>query len=104
MEGHLLMSRKELNRKSILELVLAKQLTLMEASVRMNLGYRQALRVYQRFVAEGDMGLMHRGRGTPSNGPIRLVSGRRCSGATVNATKSTDWGPPWPPGNCSGTV
>jgi len=47
MEGHLLMSRKELNRKSILELVLAKQLTLMEASVRMNLCYRQALRVYR---------------------------------------------------------
>ena len=67
MEGHLLMSRKELHRKSVLELVLAKRLTLREASKRMGLSYRQTLRVYARFVKDGDAGLVHRRRGQASN-------------------------------------
>jgi hypothetical protein len=67
MEGHLVMSRKELARKSILELVKAKRITLMNASKRLKLSYRQTLRVYERFVSEGDAGLVHRGRGRPSN-------------------------------------
>jgi hypothetical protein len=67
MEGHLLMSRKELARKTILELVKDKRITLVQASKRMHLGYRQTLRVYARFVAKGDEGLVHRSRGQPSN-------------------------------------
>jgi transposase-like protein len=67
MEGHLLMSRKELHRKSVLEGVAAKRLTLKEASRRMGLTYRQTLRVYARFVEDGDAGLVHRRRGQPSN-------------------------------------
>ena len=67
MEGHLLMSRKELQRKSVLELVAAKCLTLVEASERMQLSYRQTLRVFARFSTEGDAGLVHRRRGQPSN-------------------------------------
>jgi len=67
MEGHLLMSGKELHRKSVLELVAAKRLTLKEASKRMGLSYRQTLRVYARFVKDGDAGLVHRRRGQPSN-------------------------------------
>lgn len=67
MEGHLLMSRKELDRKSILELVKDGRMSLVEASRRMKLSYRQILRVYERFVALGDDGLVHRSRGKPSN-------------------------------------
>ncbi len=67
MEGHLLMSRKELERKSVLELVQAKRLTLVEASERMHLSYRQTLRVFARFSAQGDAGLVHRRRGQASN-------------------------------------
>ena len=67
MKGHLLMSRKELDRKSVLELVLAKHLTLVEASKRMHLSYRQTLRVFTRFSTEGDAGLVHRRRGQRSN-------------------------------------
>ena len=67
MEGHLLMSRKELRRKSVLEMVSSGTIPLMEASQRMTLSYRQTLRVYQRFLAEGDAGLVHRRRGRPSN-------------------------------------
>jgi hypothetical protein len=67
MGGHLLMSRKELQRKSVLELVANKHITLQEASQRMMLSYRQTLRVYSRFCAEGDSGLVHGNRGKPSN-------------------------------------
>jgi len=67
MEGHLLMSRKELGRKSILELVKGKRITLVQASKRMHLSYRQTLRVYARFVEQGDEGLVHRSRGQTSN-------------------------------------
>ena len=66
MERHLLMSRKELARKSVLELVKLAQISLVEASFRMRLSYRQTLRVYQRFVHEGDAGLVHLSRGKPS--------------------------------------
>ena len=67
MKGHLLMSRKELHRKSVLELAVAKRITLVEASKRMHLSYRQTLRVFERFVNEGDAGLVHRRRGRSSN-------------------------------------
>jgi hypothetical protein len=67
MEGHLLMSRKELHRKTVLELVLAKRLTLLQASERMHLSYRQTLRVFKRFSTQGDAGLVHRRRGQASN-------------------------------------
>lgn len=67
MEGHLLMSRKELTRKTILELVSSNRITLQEASSRLCLSYRQTLRVYRRFRSEGDAGLVHRRRGVVSN-------------------------------------
>ncbi len=67
MKGHLLMSCKELERKTVLEQVKLGMLTLVEASRRMGLSYRQTLRVYARFAGEGDAGLVHRGRGRPSN-------------------------------------
>lgn len=67
MGGHLLMNREELQRKSILELVANKHITLRNAAKRMNLSYRQTLRVYARYRSEGDLGLLHRSRGRPSN-------------------------------------
>ena len=67
MKGHLLMSRKELRRRSVLELVQSNRITLLEASARMGLSYRHTLRVYNRFVLYGDAGLVHRRRDKPSN-------------------------------------
>jgi molybdenum-dependent DNA-binding transcriptional regulator ModE len=66
-KGHLLMSNKERQRKSALELAQSGKITLVEASRRMGLSYRQTLRVYEHFVAQGDAGLVHRRRGKPSN-------------------------------------
>lgn len=67
MKGHLLMSHKERQRKSALELVQSGGITLVEASRRLDLSYRQTLRVYARFVSQGDAGLVHRRRGKQSN-------------------------------------
>lgn len=67
MEGHLMMSSKERRRKSVFDRVLSGEMTLREASERLGLSYRQTRRSYQRFVAEGDRGLVHRSRGRMGN-------------------------------------
>jgi transposase len=67
MGGHLLMSEKERLRKVVLEGVRAGRLTVKAASDRLGVSYRQARRIWQRFRALGDPGLIHQGRGRPSN-------------------------------------
>lgn len=67
MKGHLIMSSKERRRLKVLTLVKASKITLKEASFRMDLSYRQTLRVYHRYCEHGDAGLVHRSRGKPSN-------------------------------------
>ena len=59
----LIMSKKELRRKSIFDLVKLGQLTRLDASKRLYLSYRQTKRAYQRYLKEGDAGLIHRSRG-----------------------------------------
>lgn len=66
-KGHLLMSTKERERKVILEGVRAGTMTLEEARIALALSRRQVTRIYARFCAEGDAGLLHGGRGKPSN-------------------------------------
>ena len=61
------MSAKEWERKSVLELVLNSKITLVEASRRLHLSYRQTLRVHQRYLESGHAGLVHRRRGQRSN-------------------------------------
>ena len=63
----LLMSRKERVRVGELSRVKAGEQSLVQAAARMGLGYRQAKRVWRRYGREGDCGLVHRGRGKPSN-------------------------------------
>lgn len=67
MAGHLLMSRKERCRKTEFDLVLAGKQTLIEAARRLGLSYRQCRRSFERYRAQGDAGLVHRGRGRSSN-------------------------------------
>lgn len=62
-----IMSKKELRRKSIFDLVKLGQLTQLDASKRLDLSYRQTKRSYQRYVKEGDSGLVHRSRGKASS-------------------------------------
>jgi transposase len=63
----LIMSKKELRRKSIFDLVKNGQITQLEGSKRLQLSYRQTKRGYQRYMKEGDAGLIHRNRGKISS-------------------------------------
>jgi hypothetical protein len=62
----LTMSRKERNRLTIMHGIKGQELTLVQASDLLGLGYRQTQRVWRRYQAEGDAGLVHRLRGRPS--------------------------------------
>ena len=62
----LTMSRKERDRLTVMAGVTRQELTLVQAAAVMGVGYRQSKRVWQRYQAEGDAGLVHRLRGKPS--------------------------------------
>jgi hypothetical protein len=61
------MTTTERERSAILRKVRRGALTLEQATSVMRLSYRQAKRVWKRYLAEGDDGLVHRSRGRPSN-------------------------------------
>ena len=67
MEGHLLMSFKDLERKRVLDEVRAEHLTLKKASQLLRLSYRQTIRIWNRYKKQGAKGLIHRNRGRPSS-------------------------------------
>jgi transposase len=65
--GHLLMSAKERQRLKVFARVQKGGLKLCEAAEILQISYRQAKRQFARYKIEGDQGLIHRGRGQPSN-------------------------------------
>lgn len=65
----LAMSQSERRRLEVLGLVRAEKLSLKRASELLGISYRQTKRVWQRFQTLGDVGLVHRLRGRPSNRP-----------------------------------
>lgn len=91
MEGHLLMSMKERRRKSVFDRVAAGELSLVSASKLVRLSYRQTLRAYGRYCAEGDAGLVHRSRGRPGNRSSDAVF--RASVLKRYKKRYTDFGP-----------
>src|ERR1035441_5447056 len=62
----LTMSRKERERLTVMVGVTDQELTLVQASELMRVCYRQSKRIWRRYQAEGDAGLVHRLRGKPS--------------------------------------
>ena len=60
------MSRKERNRLTIMAGVKSGELTLVQAGGLASLSYRQIKRVWRRYQAQGDAGLVHRLRGQAS--------------------------------------
>ncbi len=60
------MSRKERKRLTVMVGVKAQELTLVQAAELMGVCYRQSKRIWQRYQAAGDAGLVHRLRGKPS--------------------------------------
>jgi hypothetical protein len=67
LEGHLIVSDKELKRKGAFEMVSHGAWSLMDAASHLELSYRQCRRSYKRYQAEGDAGLVHKSRGRASN-------------------------------------
>lgn len=63
MEDKLIMSKKELERKTLLEAYICGKLTLNEAGVRMGVSYRQVKRIWRKYSRERDRGLQHKNRG-----------------------------------------
>lgn len=61
------MSQKERKRIPIMAGVKAKQLSLVQATELLEVSYRQAKRIWRRYQADGDAGLVHRLRGQPSH-------------------------------------
>ena len=66
MEGHYLMSRKELERATYMGMVLKGSITLKEASEILRISYRHSKRILKRFIQEEERGLIHRSRGKRS--------------------------------------
>src|SRR5260221_6478093 len=62
----LTMSRKERDRMTVMVGVKEEELTLVQAAELMAVGYRQSKRIWKRYQADGDAGLVHRLRGKPS--------------------------------------
>jgi transposase len=65
--GLLLMSDKERLRKAVFEMVKQSKITLALAAAQCDLSYRQAIRLYRRYINLGDAGLAHQARGKASN-------------------------------------
>jgi len=66
-EDRVVMSAKELRRVHVIRQVLDKQITQVKAGMVLGLTTRQIRRLVGRVEQEGDQGLVHRGRGQPSN-------------------------------------
>ena len=66
-EERIVMRGSELRRVHVIRQVVARQLTQQQASEALGLTPRHIRRLRDRWRAEGDQGLAHRGRGQPSN-------------------------------------
>ena len=85
------MSAKERRRVGIMASVQAGELSLVEASAVLGLGYRQTKRVWRRYRTEGDAGLVHRLRGKP--GERRKPPSLRAKILARYAQRYPDFGP-----------
>ncbi len=61
------MSSKERNRKLVLSSVAEGKLSLIDASKKLQVSYRQIKRIYKRYGRQGDMGLIHGSYGRTSH-------------------------------------
>ena len=89
--GKLRLSRKERLRLEILSKVRKGGISLAKAAELIGVSYRQVLRIWQRFGAEGSLGLRHGLRDRPSNRQIE--PGRRERVLELYQAKYGDFGP-----------
>jgi len=67
MRDRIIMSKKELIRKTVFDSVKIGGENLKGASLRLGLSYRQTRRSYKKYITQGDQGLIHKSRGLPSS-------------------------------------
>lgn len=84
------MSEKERRRLEVMSRVRGGELKLVKAAELLGLSYRQGKRVYQRYLADGDRGLVHGLRGKASN---RRADGRRRRAVALYREKYSGFGP-----------
>jgi molybdenum-dependent DNA-binding transcriptional regulator ModE len=85
------MSAQEVRRLEVLTLVNNGSLALVKAAEVLDLGYRQAKRIWRNFREQGAGGLVHRGRGRKGN--RRLAAGLRKRALALVRSKYSDYGP-----------
>lgn len=85
------MSSKERRRMTVMTRVADRALKLGMAAEMLRVSYRQAKRIWQRYQAEGDAGLVHRGRGRPSN--RARTTAQRTQAIALYREQYTDFGP-----------
>lgn len=90
-EDTVTMSAKELRRVHVIRQVLEKRITQREAGTMVRLTDRQIRRLLRRVKEEGDQGLVHRGRGKPSN--RRIAEPVKAKMLRLYETRYGDFGP-----------
>ena len=90
-EDRVIMSVKELRRVHVIRQTMEKKLTQIKAGALLGLTARHVRRLLQRVRQEGDRGLVHRGRGKPSN--RRLPEKVKATGLRLYAQRYGDFGP-----------
>lgn len=85
------MSRKERRRLTVLVRVKGGELTLRAAAEALEVSYRQAKRIWKRYCAAGDAGLVHRSRGRA--GSRRIEEKQRQAILKLFESKYRDFGP-----------
>jgi len=90
-EDRVMMSGKDLRRVHVIRQVVNKTLTQVEAATLLGLTDRQIRRLIRRVEQEGDRGLVHRGRGRPSN--RRIPEGRKTKILRLYEVRYGDFGP-----------
>ena len=90
-EDRVTMSAKELRRGHVIRQVLDKRLTQVKAGALLELTPRQVRRLVRRMEQEGDQGVVHRGRGQPSN--RRIPEKRKAKALRLYERQYGDFGP-----------
>ena len=91
MQELLTMSKRELNRLPVIESVIQRKLTQVEAANRLGLCDRQIRRISSSFIKFGPAGLIHHLRGRPSN--HRYPSELKDRAVKLVREKYSDFGP-----------
>jgi len=90
-EDKVVMSGKELRRVHVIRQALEKQITQAQAGELLALTDRQIRRLIRRVKQEGDQGLVHRGRGKPSN--RRIPETKKVKVLNLYEERYGDFGP-----------